>query len=123
MLAVLAIVLAGLITTAASAAGDDYPWKSPNYQGMSALGFEYRSCTGFVAWRLNTQRGVSSAPWRFKWADLAGPGASGGGNAKGWKDGAISRGYRVDDTPAIGAVARWEPHSGVALATSRSLPE
>jgi surface antigen len=97
----------------AQATGNDYPWQSSSPSAMSPLGFNYRNCTDFAAWRLNTQRGTTSAPWRFKWSNLASP--SGNGHAIGWKDGAISRGYRVDDTPAIGAVAWWGSSRGGGL--------
>jgi surface antigen len=91
--------------SAAQAAGSDYPWSTANYNQRSTLGFDYRNCTDFVAWRLNTQVGVHSKPWRFTWSNLAAP--DGNGNAAGWKDGAIHNGHRVDNTAAVGAVAWW----------------
>jgi surface antigen len=110
------LVLAVLLTVVpgqAQATVNDYPWQGADPNQISPLRFYYRNCTDFVAWRLNKQVGVTSAPWRFTWSNLAGPG--GNGNAIGWKDGAISRGYQVDNTPRIGSVAWWGASRGGGL--------
>lgn len=111
----LASVVAGLalLVAPARATGNDYPWQWSDPNQLSELSFNYRNCTDFVAWRLNRQSGVTSAPWRFTWSNLAGPG--GNGHAIGWKDGAASRGYRVDGTPQIGSVAWWGASRGGGL--------
>lgn len=110
------IAFAAALTVApakALAVGNDYPWQGADPNQLSALRFYYRNCTDFAAWRLNKQAGVTSAPWRFTWSNLAGPG--GNGNAIGWKDGAISRGYRVDNNPQVGSVAWWGASHGGGL--------
>jgi surface antigen len=91
----------------ASAAGDDYPWKTSDPNLLNpGLRFNFRNCTDFVAWRLNVQQGRTSAPWAFTWSSLAFP--AGNGNANGWRQGAINSGYSVDNKPAVGAVAWWD---------------
>ncbi|MGH2542757.1 MAG: CHAP domain-containing protein, partial [Ardenticatenaceae bacterium] len=55
------------------------------------------------------QLGRTSAPWAFTWSSLEFP--NGDGNARGWKQGALNKGYRVDTTPALGAVAWWASRS------------
>ncbi len=61
-------------------------------------GFVLRNCTSFVAWRLqerNRMDGFSNSFGGEHW-----------GNAENWDDVARRLGYRVDDVPAIGAVAQ-----------------
>jgi surface antigen len=106
-LAVLGGAAMGPLATPASAA-NDYPWQDARAYSsgsLSPLRFAYRNCTDFAAWRLNVQMGRTSMPWAFTWSSLAFP--NGDGNARGWKQGAINSGYRVDSTPAVGAVAWW----------------
>jgi surface antigen len=108
--------IATLLTIApsnASAVGNDYPWQTSDPNQLSPLRFYFRNCTDFAAWRLNRQVGITAEPWRFTWSNLAGPG--GNGNAVAWKDGAISRGYRVDSSPGIGSVAWWGASRGGGL--------
>ncbi len=64
--------------------------------------FVLRNCTSFVAWRLNETNGldftndaVTADGEAVRWSD-----------AKNWDDTARALGYRVDDVPAIGAVAQ-----------------
>jgi hypothetical protein len=54
-------ITVGLPPSAVQAAGNDYPWPTADPGQMSPLRFN-RNCTDFVAWRLNTQVGVRSAP-------------------------------------------------------------
>jgi hypothetical protein len=54
------------------------------------------NCTNYVAWRLMRTGGFSETAVR------------GLGNAAAWDTGAISRGYTVNRTPAVGAVAQWD---------------
>ena len=67
-----------------SAEGDDYPWwnETPDDYGggLSPLRYYYRECVDFVAWRLNRDAGVTSAPWRWDWGNLA------SGSAYAWAD-------------------------------------
>ena len=120
------------IAPAAHADGDDYPYKwtgeckvvdlnaqVPLAPGQEPLplklgcekrlwyvngsygdpwGFALRNCTSFVAWRLRTTNGLydftnTSRGWLW-------------GNANHWDETARVLGYRVDDIPAVGAVAQ-----------------
>jgi surface antigen len=70
-----------------------YTWTDARGNGSSPLGYAYRNCTDFVAWKLSTAN-------RFgDYRDL--------GNASSWATAARARGYRVNRTPARGAVAWW----------------
>ena len=60
---------------------------------ISPLGFAYRNCTDFAAWRVG-----------ITWASFI---RHGDGNAVGWKQAAINDGYTVSSTPVVGAVAWW----------------
>jgi surface antigen/ribosomal protein L24E len=93
--------------------GNDYPWASVAPTGYSPLGFSYRFCTDFVAWKLNEAEGATSAPWKFTWSTLDFP--DGDGDAVGWRQGAINSGYEVNTVPAIGAVAWWGAEVGGGL--------
>lgn len=70
-----------------------YTWTDAAGNGISPYGYAYRNCTDFVAWKLSTANGFG--------------GYRGLGNASGWAGAARERGYRVDRTPARGAVAWW----------------
>ena len=88
--------------TGTAIGGDDYPYKTaPLYTG-SPLGYYYRECVDFVAWRLNAQSGITKPPFKFQ----------GYGNAVTWKERLIAQGYKADRTPAVGAVAWWDAYSG-----------
>ncbi|GAA1926269.1 CHAP domain-containing protein [Nocardioides hwasunensis] len=63
-------------------------------------GFVLRNCTSFVAWRLHERNGMGGFA-----NDMAG---EHWGNANNWDDTARRLGYRVDDVPAIGAVAQTD---------------
>ncbi len=80
--------------------GDDYPYRNspPDAQGGDPWGFFYRECTSFVAWRMNHQYVIPFTN-----------GMRGGhfGNADTWADNARALGYRVDNTPSVGAIAQW----------------
>ncbi len=62
-------------------------------------GFVLRNCTSFVAWRLRTRSHVDFST-QF--------GGEHWGDARDWDDAARTLGYRVDDVPAIGAVAQTD---------------
>jgi surface antigen len=85
--------------------GDDYPFKGASASGCShdEWGFCVRQCTSFVTWRLRNVNGV--AHFRYSY------GGTSWGSAKDWDDAARRLGYRVDRTPAVGAVAQWTSSS------------
>lgn len=84
--------------------GDDYPYASYPTGVGSPLGYLYRECVDFVAWRLNEQSGITAPPFKFK----------GYGNAADWKARLTAAGYRADNTPIVGAVVWWGPNAGDA---------
>lgn len=77
--------------TGSIAKGDDYPYRI-GWQ-VDPWGMYTRQCTSFVAYRLSTVNGFT-LPRAY-------------GNADVWGTRARSEGYRVDMTPALGAVAWW----------------
>lgn len=89
---------------------DDYPYKYASSSGVDPWGFYYRQCVSFVAWRMNRDAGTTRAPYAFSnWM-------SGGrwGNAANWDDNARALGYKVNTTPAVGAIAQWDAWEGGA---------
>ena len=97
------------------AEGDDYPWwdQVPDDYGggLSPLRYYYRECVDFVAWRLNRDAGVTSAPWKWTWSNLA------SGSAYAWADAWAAKGWPTSSEPVIGAVA-WFPYNHVAYVQS-----
>ncbi|ANJ26403.1 CHAP domain-containing protein [Agromyces aureus] len=97
------------------AEGDDYPWwdQTPDDfgGGLSPLRYYYRECVDFVAWRLNRDAGVTSAPWKYDWGNLA------SGSAYAWADEWASHGWPTSSEPVVGAVA-WFPYNHVAYVQS-----
>ena len=97
------------------AEGDDYPWwdQVPDDYGggLSPLRYYYRECVDFVAWRLNRDAGVTSAPWKWDWSNLA------SGSAYAWADAWASKGWPTSSEPVVGAVA-WFPYNHVAYVQS-----
>ena len=92
LLAVPALTLTG--APAASAAGDDYPYRLDRIHRADAFGFTTRQCVSFVAWRLAQRR-----TWIHN--------RQGWGHARNWDDAARRLGHRVGRKPVIGAVAHW----------------
>jgi surface antigen len=92
--------------------GDDYPWRSAGY-GLSPLNYYYRQCVDFVAWRLNRDAGVTSAPWKWTWTTLT----PNGGDASQWKAAWENHGWKTSATPVVGAVA-WFVGNHVAYVNS-----
>ncbi len=92
---------------ACRAAGGDSPWPDRRTidegGGLSPLGYYYRECTDFVAWRLNRDAGASTAPWEYTWVRLTPL----GGDAIDWKKNWISHGWGVSGIPTVGWVAWW----------------
>lgn len=97
------------------AEGDDYPWwdQTPDDfgGGLSPLRYYYRECVDFVAWRMNRDAGVTSAPWKWDWGNLA------SGSAHAWAGEWESRGWPTSSEPVVGAVA-WFPYNHVAYVQS-----
>ena len=94
--------------------GDDYPWRTAGY-GLSPLNYYYRQCVDFVAWRLNRDAGVTSAPWKWNWSSLT----PNGGDASEWKQAWINHGWKTSATPVVGSVA-WFVGNHVAYVKSVS---
>ncbi|HEU5222322.1 MAG TPA: CHAP domain-containing protein [Candidatus Lumbricidophila sp.] len=92
--------------------GDDYPYFTGPVGGMSPLRYGYRECVDFVAWRLNRDAGVLSAPWRWDWASMRGA-----GDAESWANGWARHGWPTSKVPVVGAVA-WYAANHVAYVNS-----
>jgi surface antigen len=95
-------------------AGDDYPWRLAG-NTLSPLGYYYRQCVDFVAWRLNRDQGVTSAPWKWVWSNLT----PNGGDASQWKSAWLAHKWTVSTTPIVGSVA-WFVGDHVAYVHSIS---
>ena len=99
------------------AEGDDYPWPSAGTEsqggGLSPLGYYYRECVDFVAWRLNRDAGATGSPWRWTWSSMT----PGGGNASAWASGWEAKGWPASKAPIVGAVA-WFTYNHVAYVQS-----
>ena len=96
-------------------AGDDYPYwdQTPDDfgGGLSPLGYYYRECVDFVAWRLNRDVGSTSPPYHYSWGNLA------SGSAWSWLGSWQRKGWFVSTEPAAGVVA-WFPYNHVAYVRS-----
>lgn len=94
-------------TVKTRAAGDDYPWPyettDDNGGGLSPLGYYYRECVDFVAWRLNRDAGRASAPWKYTWGTITPL----GGSAYEWPDNWAAKGWATSSVPLVGCVAWW----------------
>lgn len=93
-------------------AGDDYPWPTAG-NTLSPLGYYYRQCVDFVAWRLNRDAGVTAAPWKWTWHNLT----PNGGDASQWKAAWEAHGWPTSATPVVGSVA-WFTGDHVAYVKS-----
>ncbi|HLP23233.1 MAG TPA: CHAP domain-containing protein [Microbacteriaceae bacterium] len=109
------IRLAGTWVPMYQSAGDDYPWWNKRTEhsggGLSPLGYYYRECVDFVAWRLNRDAGVTGGPWRWVWDNLA------SGSAYVWLSEWRSHGWPTSDVAVPGSVA-WFPYNHVAYVKS-----
>jgi surface antigen len=99
---------AGPGACASKTALNDYPWPHANINELSPLGYVYRNCTDFVAWRLNRDAGITTAPWKYTWGNLT----SLGGNAIDWKKNWRANGWTTSNIPIPGAVAWWGTDGG-----------
>lgn len=101
------------LQSGAKAKGDDYPWYAELSRnqggGLSPLGYYYRECVDFVAWRLNRDVGSTSAPFRWTWSRLT----PNGGDGRQWKSAWLAHGWPTGTTPMPGAVA-WFGDNHVA---------
>jgi surface antigen len=81
--------------------GDDYPFRSSPPDQPDGWGFLSGECTSFVAWRMR-QHGIDFTN-----------GMKGGwfGHGFTWADNARKLGYRVDQSPSVGAIAHYDPNS------------
>ncbi|MEO6117325.1 MAG: CHAP domain-containing protein [Pseudolysinimonas sp.] len=97
--------IAAYLQSGAKAKGDDYPWFAELSRnqggGLSPLGYYYRECVDFVAWRLNRDAGTTSAPFRWTWSKLT----PNGGDGHQWKAAWLAHGWPTGTTPVPGAVA------------------
>ncbi len=98
--------LAAYLASGAREMGDDYPFPDQVIEdqggGLSSFNYYYRECVDFVAWRLNRDAGVTSAPWKWVWSNLA------QGSGRAWKSEWERRGWPTGTTPEVGSVA-WFP--------------
>ncbi|NQX05415.1 CHAP domain-containing protein [Rathayibacter sp. VKM Ac-2856] len=97
----------GFSTVQTRAVGDDYPWPSETIDddggGLSPLGYYYRECVDFVAWRLNRDAGATAAPWKYTWGNITPM----GGSAWEWPDNWAAKGWATSAVPIVGCVAWW----------------
>lgn len=91
---------------------DDYPWPNATINTLSPLGYDYRECVDFVAWRLNRDADVVAAPWKYTWGGNLRP-AGGDGDAIGWRHDWQLNGWPVDIDPVPGCVAWFSSEVGV----------
>jgi surface antigen len=101
--------LSAYISSGSAGAGNDYPYVSELSRnqggGLSPLGYYYRECVDFVAWRLNRDAGAKAGgPYVYTWSNLT----PSGGNASQWKQAWINHGWATGSTPVVGSVA-WFP--------------
>ena len=115
VLAVLALALGTAVP--ASAAGDDYPWRTDETWSADRYGFTKRQCVSFVAWRM-AQRRAPISNYTQRW-----------GSALNWDDAAYHLRHGRGFKPVVGAIAHWNPNeaspyygpgSSVANGTMRS---
>jgi surface antigen len=94
--AVLSALLAPFLgVPAASATGDDYPYRTDTTQSADPWGFTKRQCVSFAAWELKQHGyGISNATQHW-------------GSAYTWDDTAKRLGKRISTTPKVGAIAQW----------------
>lgn len=81
---------------------DDYPWPNAPQNDISPLGYSYRDCVDFVAWRINRDAGVTHSPWRWTWGNMR----ITNGDAIGWRADWATHGWDVD-LPAAAGLIGW----------------
>ncbi|MEO8528687.1 MAG: CHAP domain-containing protein [Pseudolysinimonas sp.] len=112
--------LQAYLESGARALGDDYPYPDAisidQGGGLSPFNYYYRECVDFVAWRMNRDAGVTTAPWKWVWTNLA------QGSARYWKTAWLNNGWATGTTPEVGAVA-WLPGGNHVAYVSGILPD
>ncbi|MEO5535700.1 MAG: CHAP domain-containing protein [Pseudolysinimonas sp.] len=112
--------LAAYLNSGAKELGDDYPYPDAisidQGGGLSPFNYYYRECVDFVAWRMNRDAGVTSAPWKWVWTNLA------QGSARYWKTAWLNHGWPTGTTPEVGAVA-WLPGGNHVAYVNGILPD
>ena len=97
--------IAAYLQSGAMQKGDDYPWYAELSRnqggGLSPLGYYYRECVDFVAWRLNRDAGTTQAPFKWTWSKLT----PNGGDGSQWKAAWLAHGWPTGTTPKPGSVA------------------
>lgn len=106
---------------------DDYPFKdlphclltsAGSYAGcpagsQSEFNAFNRECVDFVMWRMNQQLGDTQAPWTVMNGNFR-PDGGVLGNARDYRSAWENKGWPVDKTPAVGAVAWFGPTNALA---------
>ena len=108
-----AFLFAGLLTTSvglAHAATGGYPWDSKPLCSdarcpADPYGFYYRQCTSFVAWKID-----ALAPSLMFHNNMLGGHF---GSASNWATNAQRIGFKVDNSPAVNAVAQIGGHVAI----------
>jgi surface antigen len=88
----------GLVAAPASAAGDDYPWRTSTTNASDSWGFTQRQCVSFVAWR-EAQAGRAMNNAEQHW-----------GSALSWDEAASRLGVSIGTRPVVGAIAQWNAY-------------
>ena len=105
----------GPVTGGRTSGRDDYPWKgegSWNRVGTAAAtnsvtGFYYKECVDFAFWRVMQQTGNADVrPPAFTNFTFVPHRAL--GNAVGWRDTWLARGWPVNNSPEVGAIAWFD---------------
>ncbi len=94
---VVVAVAGGFVALPMSAeASDDYPYRHGDPSQLDPAGFYYRHCTSFVAWRVSRRGEFTNYMRGGHWW-----------HARNWAENAQRLGFRVDQTPAPGAIAHY----------------
>ena len=96
LLALLVALLSLVLPAApASAAGDDYKWRTDTTNANDDYGFTRRQCVSFVGWRLHQH------------SHTINNGTQHWGSAYHWDEAAKALNKRITTTPKVGAIAQW----------------
>jgi surface antigen len=89
------LCLSTAFSSAAFAAGDDYPYRAYTSNASDRWGFTVRQCVSFVAWReAQAGRPLNNATQHW-------------GSALNWDNTARARGVWISTRPRVGAIAHW----------------
>ena len=95
---------------------DDYPWKGYAEGPNPITGAYYVNCTDFSLWRLNQQVGATD-PQKPKYTNSNFVNGRVLGNGGDWADTWRAKGWPVDNTPEVGAMAHFYAGAPGASAT------